>query len=79
MADREKKKGKMEIRKFEHPKNEKSFLDKIKNIFHSFWKGYSLVKNKNLLQNSGNIFHVWKFHLNSAMYHSHLYSQEDVK
>ena len=37
MADREKK-GKMEIQKFEHLKNEKSFLDEIKKIFHSFWR-----------------------------------------
>ena len=36
MADREKKRGKTEIEKFEHLENEKSFLDEIKNIFHSF-------------------------------------------
>ena len=36
MADREKKRGKMEIQKFEYLENEKSFLDEIKNIFHSF-------------------------------------------
>ena len=35
MADKEKE-GKMEIQKFEHLKNEKSFLDEIKNIFRSF-------------------------------------------
>ena len=35
MADRGKK-GKMEIQKFEYLQNEKSFLDEIKNIFHSF-------------------------------------------
>ena len=34
MADRERKK--MKILKFEYLKNEKSFLDEIKNIFHSF-------------------------------------------
>ena len=28
--------GKTEIQKFEHLENEKSFLDEIKNIFHSF-------------------------------------------
>ena len=32
MADMEKK----EIQKFEYLKNQKSFLDEIKNIFHSF-------------------------------------------
>ena len=26
------------LQKFEYLKNEKSFLDKIKNIFHSFWR-----------------------------------------
>ena len=35
MADREKE-WKMEIQKFEYLENEKSFLDQIKNIFHSF-------------------------------------------
>ena len=32
---------------------EKSFLDEIKSIFHSFLLGYRLVKNKNLIKNSG--------------------------
>ena len=35
MADRENE-GKMEIQKIEYLENEKNFLDKIKNIFHSF-------------------------------------------
>ena len=35
MADREKK-GKTKIQKFKYLKNEMSFLDEIKNIFHSF-------------------------------------------
>ena len=34
MTDR--KRGKMEIQKFEYLENKKSFLDEIKNIFHSF-------------------------------------------
>ena len=38
MADREKKEGKMELQKFKCLENEKSFLDEIKNIFHSFWR-----------------------------------------
>ena len=33
MADREKKRG---IQKFEYLENEKSFLDEMKNNFHSF-------------------------------------------
>ena len=37
MADREKK-GKMGIQKCEYLENEKSFLDEIKSIFHSFWR-----------------------------------------
>ena len=36
MADWEKKEGKTNMQKFEYLKNEKSFLDEIKNIFHSF-------------------------------------------
>ena len=39
MADREKK-VKTEIQIFEYLENEKSFLDEIKNIFHSF-EGHS--------------------------------------
>ena len=31
-----KKEGKMNIQKFEYLENEKSFLDEINNIFHSF-------------------------------------------
>ena len=31
-----KKEGKMEIQKFEYLENEKSYLDEIKSIFHSF-------------------------------------------
>ena len=38
MTDREKKEGKTEIQKFEYLENEKSFLDEVKNIFHSFWR-----------------------------------------
>ena len=32
------KEERMEIQKIEYLKNEKSFLDEIKGIFHSFWK-----------------------------------------
>ena len=32
--------------------NEKSFLDEIKNIFHSFWRAIIWWKNKNLIKNS---------------------------
>ena len=37
MADREKKRGR-KIQKCEYLENEKSFLDEIKSIFHSFLK-----------------------------------------
>ena len=36
MADRER--GKTKMYKLEYLKNEKSFSDEIKNIFHSFWR-----------------------------------------
>ena len=36
MANRKKKEGKIELQKFEFLKNEKSFLDEVKNIFHRF-------------------------------------------
>ena len=37
MADGEKEE-KLETQKIKYLKNEKSFLDEIKNIFHSFWR-----------------------------------------
>ena len=39
------------IQNFEYLENEKSFLDKIKTIFHSFWNTFLLVKYK---EDSGN-------------------------
>ena len=38
MADREKKKGKMETQKKNYLKNEKSFLDEIRNFCQGFWR-----------------------------------------
>ena len=52
MADWEKKNGKMEIQKVKYLKNEKSFLDEIKNIFHSFSRAIIWLKLKNLIKNS---------------------------
>ena len=47
----------METQKIKYLENEKSFLDEIKNIFHSFMgygvKGYHLGINKNVLKYSG--------------------------
>ena len=40
------------LQKFEYLENEKSFLDEIKNIFHSFWRPIIWSKNKNLIKNS---------------------------
>ena len=42
-------KGRTEIQKFEYLENEKSFLDEIKGIFHSFWRAVIWWKNKNLM------------------------------
>ena len=39
------------MQKFEYLENEKSFLDEIKNIFHSFWRALIWLK-KNLIKNS---------------------------
>ena len=46
-------KGKEEekIQKFEYLENEKSFLDDIKNIFHSFWRAIIWWKNKKIYKN----------------------------
>ena len=38
------------LQKFEFLKNEKSFLDEIKNIFHSFWRAITWWKNKKLIK-----------------------------
>ena len=46
MTDKEQKRGKTEIQKFEYLENEKSFLDEIKNIFHSFWRPIIWLKIK---------------------------------
>ena len=43
MADRGKKERKTKIQKFEYLKKEKSFLDEIQSIFHSFLKGYQKI------------------------------------
>ena len=41
-----KKEGKMEKQKFEYLENKKSFLDEIKNTFHSFWRAITWWKIK---------------------------------
>ena len=45
MADREKR-GEDEYTRIKYLKNEKSFLDEIKNIFHSFWRAINWWKIK---------------------------------
>ena len=40
------------LQKFEYLENKKSFLDEIKNIFHSFGRAIIWRKNKKLIQNS---------------------------
>ena len=63
MADSKKKRGR-KIQKYEYLENEKSFLDEIKSVFHSFlkaiiwWKinsGHKLV----CLLSTLNIFHTF--------------------
>ena len=39
-------------KKLEYLENGKSFLDEMKNIFHSFWRAIIWWKNKNLIKNS---------------------------
>ena len=46
-------KERKKLQKFEYLKNEKSFLDELKNIFHNFWTAIIWCKNKNLIKNSG--------------------------
>ena len=41
------------LQKFEYLENEKSFLDEIKNTFHSFSRASIWWENKNLMKNSG--------------------------
>ena len=43
------KKGE-KLYKLEYLENQKSFLDEIKNIFHSFWMAIIWWKNKNLIK-----------------------------
>ena len=45
------KEGK-KLQKFEYLENEKSFLDEIKNIFHTFSRAIVWWKNKNLIKNT---------------------------
>ena len=45
------KEGK-KLQKSEYLGNKKSFLDEIKNIFHSFWRPIIWWKNKNLITSS---------------------------
>ena len=59
MADRQ---NKSEEQKYKNLQNEKSFLDEIKSIFHSFsraiiwWKNKNLMKTAIFVNTSGNKF-----------------------
>ena len=59
MDDRQKE-AKTEIEKFNYLKNEKSFFDEIKSIFHSFWKAIIWWKNKNLIKIADTSFKLYK-------------------
>ena len=56
------KKGRTEIQKNEYLENEKSSLDEIKTIFHSFWRAIIRGKNKNLMKVADTSFkyQAWK-------------------
>ena len=58
------KSGKEEekIQKFKYFKNEKSFLEEIKNIFHSFWRAIICWKNQKLIkkQRIQTLINPWK-------------------
>ena len=41
------------------PENEKSFLDEVENIFHSFYRAIILWKNKNLIKIVDTSFNIW--------------------
>ena len=45
-------KGREKIQKFEYLETKKSFLDKIKSTFHSFWRAIIWWRNKKLIKNS---------------------------
>ena len=44
------KEGRTEVKKIEYLENEKSFLDEIKSIFHSFRRAIIWRKNKTLMK-----------------------------
>ena len=48
------------LQKFEYLKNEKSFLDEMKNIFHSFQRAIFWWKNSNLIENSGHKLETYR-------------------
>ena len=45
--------------KFEYLENEKSFLDEIKKIFHSFWRPIIWWKNKKLIKIADTNLNIW--------------------
>ena len=50
------------MQKIEYLKNEKSFLDEIKNIFHSFWKAIIWWKIKISWKMADTSFnHLWPY------------------
>ena len=53
----------MEIQKFEYLENEESFLNEIKNIFHSFWRAIIWLKIKNWWKITDTGFNNRIFHI----------------
>ena len=60
-------------KKIEYVENENSFLDEIKNIFHSFWRLIIWRKNKNLIKIADTSFKLDAIHLVSTQNISYVF------
>ena len=56
MASRKKNREGRKYKEFEYLENEKSFLDEVKSILHSFWRAIIWCKNKKLMKIVGTSF-----------------------
>ena len=60
MADRGEKRRRRKYKNQIYLENEKSFLHKIKKIFHSFWRAH-LVSNKNVIKIAETSFNIYRW------------------
>ena len=60
MTNRQKKGEGQKLKKIEYLENEKSFLDEIKSIFHSFWRAIIWWKNKDLMKTADTSFKIYR-------------------